>query len=70
MASNGGCRVVVGRRLADGVVEVAADVGRSASSSSPAEGALPEEAPDALHFASVTLQQGADTIIVGSEGLW
>lgn len=67
MASNGGCMVVVGRSQADGEVEVAADVGRTAF---PAEGAEPEQGPDVLHFASVPLQHGADTIVVGSEGLW
>ena len=67
MASNDGCRVVVGRNMADGEVEVAADVGRSAPEGLPAEGT---KASDALQFASAPLQQGADTIIVGSEGLW
>jgi hypothetical protein len=43
-ASNGGCRLVVGRRLQSGEVYVVADVGRSVSSGQPSsskEGELP-----------------------------
>ena len=70
MASNGGCMAVVGRSTADGEVEVAGEVGRSPLPSEGADLNQAHLAPDALRFASVPLQRGADTVIVGSEGLW
>lgn len=76
-ASNGACRVVVGRTLSDGGVHTVADVGRSSSSASPDEAeagsSTAEQQDEALrdmHFATVKLRAGIDTVIIGSEGLW
>lgn len=63
LASTGACRVVVGSRNSQGEVQVAYDVGKSASSSST---------PGSLSsgIATVHLTQEVDTIIIGSQGLW
>ena len=85
-ASNGGCRVVVGRSLADGGVYTVADIGRESSqeaasaadtqaaetSSSRSVSSEPQQ-DDVLrvmHFATVKLRPGIDTVILGSQGLW
>ena len=67
LASTGACRAVVGGRNSQGEVQVAIDVGVSAtldqhSSSTP--GNLSNG------IATVPLTQSVDTIILGSQGLW
>ena len=84
-ASNGGCRIVVGRTRADGSVGVEADVGHSVyadAAAAPAEvaegtqaharsgGDGREELLAALRYATIQLRPGVDTVILGSEGLW
>lgn len=66
-ASNGGCRLVVGRRLQGGEVHVVADVGRSVSSGQPSsskEGELPSHSsnsstPSSNSSSSTTIRAGA-----------
>ena len=80
-ASNGGCRVVVGRSLADGGVYTVADIGRessqeanSAAEASSSRNDSSEQQQDevlrVMHFATVKLRPGIDTVILGSQGLW
>lgn len=81
-ASNGGCRIVVGRRKSDGDVHVVVDLGRSTSAERYSEEA--EQAPSSsggsavdnnnplqsVRYATVQLRPGMDTVILGSTGLW
>ena len=83
-ASNGGCRIVVGRTRADGSVGVVADVGHSIFADSSAAAAVAEGAqahvrgPEGerdellgeMRYATIRLRAGVDAVIIGSEGLW
>ncbi|CAL8471895.1 g11437 [Coccomyxa elongata] len=81
-ASNGGCRVVVGRSLADGGVYTVADIGRESSQGANSQGEetssirsksseqQQDEALRGMHFATVKLRPGIDTVLLGSQGLW
>ena len=62
LASTGACRVVVGSRNSQGEVHVAADVGKSASSSSQS-GSTPGSLSSGI--ATVQLTEAVDTIILG-----
>lgn len=81
-ASNGGCRLVVGRSLADGGVYTVADIGRESSQGANSRGEeasssrsksseqQQDEALRGMHFATVKLRPGIDTVVLGSQGLW
>ncbi len=68
-ASNGGCRLVVGRRLQGGEVHVVADVGRSVSSGQPSSS---EEGELCLHnstLSSTSSSNSTSTTIRAAAGV-
>ena len=67
LASTGACRVVVGSRNSQGEVQVAVDVGNSASTSGHS-GSTPGSLSSGI--ATVQLTETVDTIVLGSQGLW
>ena len=66
IASNGGCRAVVGTCDALGRAEVAVELGRPGNGEAPKSGGrLTDE-----HITSLPLDGGVESIVLGSTGLW